>query len=66
MNKPTILDGKYVASEIENQLKPRVEAIISKSNQTPKLATIIVGSDPASQTYVNMKEMPAVVLEWTL
>jgi len=50
-----ILDGKKVASETENLLKQRVEALKSEKGYTPTLATILVGSDPASATYVKMK-----------
>ena len=50
-----ILYGKKVASETENLLKQRVEALKSEKGYTPTLATILVGSDPASATYVKMK-----------
>tara|TARA_B100001175_G_scaffold145018_1_gene123160 strand:+ start:1435 stop:2268 length:834 start_codon:yes stop_codon:yes gene_type:complete len=50
-----ILDGKKVASETENLLKQRVETLKSEKGYTPTLATILVGSDPASATYVKMK-----------
>lgn len=51
-----VLDGKSLAAETEQQLLKRVEAIKEKSNgRTPILATILVGSDPASATYVKMK-----------
>ena len=52
----TILDGKSLAQQIENELKPRVQKIIQRSNgKVPILATILVGEDPASATYVRMK-----------
>ncbi len=51
-----ILDGKTLAKQIEIELVGRVEAIKAKSNgQSPILATILVGDDPASATYVRMK-----------
>lgn len=50
-----ILDGKKVASETENLLKQRVETLKLEKGYTPTLATILVGSDPASATYVKMK-----------
>jgi len=56
MTNPIILDGKKLAGEIEESLKLRVQRIKEKnSNRTPVLATILVGSDPASATYVKMK-----------
>lgn len=51
-----VLDGKSLAKTTEEQLKGRVEALKKKANErTPKLATILVGDDPASATYVTMK-----------
>jgi methylenetetrahydrofolate dehydrogenase (NADP+)/methenyltetrahydrofolate cyclohydrolase len=56
MAEPLILDGKTLAKSIEESLKLRVASIIEKtSGQVPVLATIIVGDDPASATYVKMK-----------
>lgn len=53
--KCKILDGKLFASETENQLKERVANFKAKTGKTPILATILVGDDPASATYVKMK-----------
>ena len=51
-----ILDGKALAKQIEKELVSRVETIKASSNgQPPILATILVGDDPASATYVRMK-----------
>ncbi len=56
MAEPLILDGKILAKSIEESLKPRVSAIIEKTDgRIPILATILVGDDPASATYVKMK-----------
>ena len=51
----TILDGKALAKQIEQSLSARVDAIKAKTDRTPSLATILVGDDPASATYVRMK-----------
>lgn len=51
----TVLDGKALAKKIEQQLSMRVDAIKAKTGRTPILATILVGEDPASATYVRMK-----------
>ena len=51
----TVLDGKALAKQIEQQLSTRVDAIKNKTGRTPSLATILVGEDPASATYVRMK-----------
>jgi len=51
-----ILDGKALARNIEQTLAPRVNAIKEHAHgKTPVLATILVGDDPASATYVQMK-----------
>ncbi|BFM16422.1 bifunctional methylenetetrahydrofolate dehydrogenase/methenyltetrahydrofolate cyclohydrolase FolD [Maricurvus nonylphenolicus] len=51
-----ILDGKALAQKTEEELSTRVAALKEKSGgQTPILATILVGGDPASATYVKMK-----------
>lgn len=50
-----VLDGKQLATQIETQLASRVAAIKARSGRTPILATILVGADPASATYVKMK-----------
>jgi methylenetetrahydrofolate dehydrogenase (NADP+) / methenyltetrahydrofolate cyclohydrolase len=55
MNHPLILDGKALAKQIEDNLKERVRKIKETAAITPILATILVGEDPASVTYVKMK-----------
>lgn len=56
MYNPVILDGKQTARELEAALQRRVHAYSAKSGgSVPKLATILVGNDPASETYVKMK-----------
>jgi methylenetetrahydrofolate dehydrogenase (NADP+)/methenyltetrahydrofolate cyclohydrolase len=52
-----ILDGKSLAKKTEAELSDRVNALKQANNgQAPILATILVGSDPASGTYVKMKQ----------
>ena len=51
-----LLDGKSLAGKSEAELLQRVDALKGKSGgKTPILATILVGDDPASATYVKMK-----------
>ena len=50
-----IMDGKSLALSSEENLKMRVNNLLEKKNFVPILATILVGSDPASATYVKMK-----------
>ncbi len=51
----TVLDGKALAKQLEQELVARVQAIQRAGGATPILATILVGDDPASATYVRMK-----------
>jgi methylenetetrahydrofolate dehydrogenase (NADP+) / methenyltetrahydrofolate cyclohydrolase len=51
-----VLDGRSLARSIEQELARRVNAIRQKTNgKSPVLATILVGDDFASATYVRMK-----------
>ncbi|CAA6800901.1 MAG: Methylenetetrahydrofolate dehydrogenase (NADP+) (EC / Methenyltetrahydrofolate cyclohydrolase (EC [uncultured Thiotrichaceae bacterium] len=51
-----ILDGKALSLKMESELSKRVAVIKEKLNgATPILATILVGDDPSSATYVKMK-----------
>ncbi len=51
-----LLDGKTLAKEMEADLRQRVEKLKQNSGgKAPILATILVGDDPASATYVRMK-----------
>lgn len=50
-----ILDGKALAKTTEVELSVRVAKLKEKTGKTPILATILVGDDPASATYVKMK-----------
>ena len=51
-----ILDGKVLARRIEDELVDRVKEIKKRNNgNLPILATILVGDNPASATYVKMK-----------
>ncbi|MDR2653356.1 MAG: bifunctional methylenetetrahydrofolate dehydrogenase/methenyltetrahydrofolate cyclohydrolase FolD [Prevotellaceae bacterium] len=51
-----IIDGKQIASEIKLEIANEVKEITSKGHRAPCLAAILVGNDPASETYVNSKE----------
>lgn len=50
-----VLDGKALAAASEAELSARVAVLKEKTGKTPILATILVGADPASATYVKMK-----------
>jgi methylenetetrahydrofolate dehydrogenase (NADP+)/methenyltetrahydrofolate cyclohydrolase len=51
-----VLDGKSLAKQMEAGLAERVEKLKTASQgRVPILATLLVGNDPASGTYVRMK-----------
>jgi methylenetetrahydrofolate dehydrogenase (NADP+)/methenyltetrahydrofolate cyclohydrolase len=49
-----IIDGKQVAEQMRKEFKDRIVRIKAKGH-TPGLAVVLVGMDPASETYVRMK-----------
>lgn len=50
-----ILDGKAIAAGIRDRIRQQVTARLSAAKRAPGLAVVLVGSDPASQVYVNNK-----------
>lgn len=51
----TIINGKEIAKEIRGEIETEISNLKSR-NITPGLAVILVGEDPASDTYVRMKQ----------
>ncbi|MDH5397539.1 MAG: bifunctional 5,10-methylenetetrahydrofolate dehydrogenase/5,10-methenyltetrahydrofolate cyclohydrolase [Cyclobacteriaceae bacterium] len=51
----TILDGKKIASDIENEISLEVQQLLSRGGRAPHLAAILVGDDGPSLTYVDNK-----------
>ncbi len=52
----TIIDGKQLALEIRSQVRLDVVKLVEKYGKIPHLTVILIGEDPASQTYVSGKE----------
>lgn len=50
-----IIDGKKVSQEIKNEVKAAVDAMKAAGKPVPGLAFILVGENPASQSYVKSK-----------
>lgn len=50
-----IINGKEVSKATREKVKGMVDEFVKSSNRQPCLAVIIVGEDPASQTYVRNK-----------
>ena len=55
MPEPTLLDGRALAREIREELKPRVAALKAKGIK-PRLEAVVAAQDPASLAYVDMKQ----------
>ncbi len=51
----TILDGKALSNKLKENLKKEIESFKNKTFVTPCLKIILVGSNPASMTYVKNK-----------
>ena len=54
-----ILDGKAAARQIYDEIAAGVAARLAHGGTRPKLATVVVGDDPASAQYVRMKQKNA-------
>lgn len=52
----TIIDGKEIAKQVQEEIKEAVTKMEAQHGYTPGLATVLVGEDPASSTYVRMKQ----------
>ncbi|MFP4392116.1 MAG: bifunctional methylenetetrahydrofolate dehydrogenase/methenyltetrahydrofolate cyclohydrolase FolD [Desulfohalobiaceae bacterium] len=50
-----LIKGTEIREEILSEIEKEVQEIKEKHNQVPGLATILVGEDPASQSYVSLK-----------
>jgi methylenetetrahydrofolate dehydrogenase (NADP+) / methenyltetrahydrofolate cyclohydrolase len=57
-----IIDGKQISATIMEELKNEV-AELKKNNIAPGLAVVLVGDNPASRVYVNMKKKACAALE---
>ena len=51
----TIIDGKKVAAEIRAELKKEIDELKSQGKLVPGLIAILVGNNPASESYVKGK-----------
>lgn len=54
-----VLDGRAVARQIFDEVSQAVSARVAAGGSRPKLATVLVGGDPASLQYVELKQKNA-------
>ena len=57
-----IISGTEIAKQIREELKQEIAELKDKHNLVPGLATVLVGEDPASQSYVGGKERTSLAL----
>ena len=50
-----VLDGQALATRMQQEIKPQIEAFTAQHGRPPGLAIVLVGDDPASHVYVNHK-----------
>jgi methylenetetrahydrofolate dehydrogenase (NADP+)/methenyltetrahydrofolate cyclohydrolase len=50
-----LLDGKYLSAQIKEEIKLQIDGLKSEGKRVPNLVAVIVGENPASQTYVASK-----------
>lgn len=51
-----LIDGKKIANEIKEEIKENIKVLKDEKGIRPGLAILLVGNDPASETYVRSKE----------
>jgi len=54
--KEKILDGKALAEKFNLALQSKISRVFEKTRIKPKLVTILIGKDPGSKVYVNIKQ----------
>jgi methylenetetrahydrofolate dehydrogenase (NADP+)/methenyltetrahydrofolate cyclohydrolase len=50
-----LLDGKKLSGELKDEIKIKVDTYLSQGHRAPKLCAILVGENPASQSYIRNK-----------
>lgn len=56
-SKPLILNGRLVADEVQKNIISEIEILKSQQKRVPGLAVVLIGDNPASQTYVKNKDI---------
>jgi methylenetetrahydrofolate dehydrogenase (NADP+)/methenyltetrahydrofolate cyclohydrolase len=54
-----MIDGRAIAQQIYDDVASRLASRLEQGGSRPKLATVVVGDDPASAQYVRMKQKNA-------
>jgi methylenetetrahydrofolate dehydrogenase (NADP+)/methenyltetrahydrofolate cyclohydrolase len=51
-----LIDGKEISKQLKTEIAVEVQKLLKEKGRTPHLAAVLVGNDPASETYVANKE----------
>lgn len=54
-SQPLVLNGKAIAQAMRQEVGEQVTELVAQGGRRPKLVAVLVGDDPASQTYVASK-----------
>jgi len=60
----TLIDGKAIRDEILEETEREAKALTEKTGVVPGLVVILVGEDPASQSYVTSKKKTCLKMGW--
>ncbi|MBN1882541.1 MAG: bifunctional methylenetetrahydrofolate dehydrogenase/methenyltetrahydrofolate cyclohydrolase FolD [Deltaproteobacteria bacterium] len=56
----TLIDGKAIAADVRKEVAKKVAEMKKKAGIVPRLKVIMVGDDPASKVYVNLKSKASI------
>ncbi|NHI93857.1 MAG: bifunctional 5,10-methylenetetrahydrofolate dehydrogenase/5,10-methenyltetrahydrofolate cyclohydrolase [Candidatus Lokiarchaeota archaeon] len=56
MSEDKIINGTEMAQKIKDNIKNEINSLKSKIGRAPSLVTILIGNDPGSKVYVNLKQ----------
>ena len=58
------IDGKAISAQVNSETAGAVSELMEKHKIRPGLAVVLIGEDPASKVYVNMKEKEERLLRY--
>lgn len=59
-----IIDGTVISARVREQVKKDADQFIASTGVTPGLVVVIIGENPASQSYVRNKKKSSLELGW--
>jgi methylenetetrahydrofolate dehydrogenase (NADP+)/methenyltetrahydrofolate cyclohydrolase len=58
----TVVDGLALANELRDEMKREIEALVAAGHRPPQLTVVLVGDDPASQSYIKGKQRACALI----